>query len=76
MARWTCRGDSGGWARGWAPLGVEAVQQQAQVPLPGVGGAGGADGRRDAGVGPVEERWVFEGEVGAELPALLGAVDL
>jgi hypothetical protein len=32
------------------PLGPEAVQQQAQVPSPGVGGAGGPDGRQDAGM--------------------------
>jgi hypothetical protein len=45
------------------------------VPLPGIGGAGGPAGRQDAGVGPGHHGKVFEGEVGSELPALLGALD-
>src|SRR6266540_2806594 len=56
-------------------VGAEAVQQQAEVPPPGGRGAGGTAGLQDAGVGPGQEGEVFEGEVGAELPALLGAVD-
>src|SRR4029453_14717163 len=39
------------------------------------GGAGGADGPQDAGVHPRDEREVLVGEVGAQLPARLGAGD-
>jgi hypothetical protein len=56
-------------------VGAEAVQQQAEVPPPGVGRAGGADRRQDAGIGSIQERQVLQGEVGAQLAALLGAVD-
>ena len=58
--------------QGVGPLGPQAVQQQAQVPPPGVGGAGGPDGREDAGIRPVEEGQVLQGEVGPQLAALLG----
>jgi hypothetical protein len=61
--------------QGVGAVGAEAVQEEAEVPLPGVGGAGGADGLEDAGVAPGHRGEVFEGEVGAELAAPLGAVE-
>jgi hypothetical protein len=75
MARYTWRGDSGGSGSGEAPVGAEAVQQEAELPPPGIGGAGGPDGLQDAAVGPGDKGQVLGGEVGAKLAGLLGAGD-